>query len=274
MFKPFILFFAAAVFASPLSAEPSPKLVELVDALRLSDSLEIMVQEGTAYGDEIEAEMFAERGGARWQAMVASVYDLERMEDLMVGVLEDELDSADLDPLIEFFSSERGVKIVELEIAARRAMLDDGVDEAGRDRLARMRSEGDPRLDVLKEFEAVNELISWNVAGGLNANFAFFQGLVDGGAFPFEVTEEQMLADVWSQEEDLRAETADWLFSYLAFAYQPLNDADLRAYIDASATKEGRALNVAMFEGFDIVFRTISRELGLGAAQFIAGQDI
>ena len=57
-------------------------------------------------------------------------------------------------------------------------------------------------------------------------------------------------------------------------AYQPLSDADLTAYIDFSATAEGRMLNAALFASFDVLFVAVSEELGFAAARFAQGEDL
>tara|TARA_Y100000815_G_scaffold11722_1_gene10507 strand:- start:559 stop:1383 length:825 start_codon:yes stop_codon:yes gene_type:complete len=274
MFQRILPFIAFVTLALPLRADPAAQVDDLLAALRLPETLEVMAQEGTEYGGELEAEMFAGHGGARWQAMVARIYDVSRMEEIMREALEQELAGQDVAALTTFFASELGARIVELEISARRALLDDDVDAENRLKVEEMRADDDPRLELLEQFVTANELIEFNVVGGMNANYAFYRGLSDGGAFPFELSEEEMLADVWSQEDDVRQETEEWMYSYLSLAYEPLEDADLSAYITLSETPAGQALNRALFAGYDVVFRKISRELGLGAAQFMAGQDI
>jgi hypothetical protein len=259
--------------ALPLKAEPEA-LDPLIEALALHDILEIMRQEGLDYGEELRDEMFPGRGGDAWTATVARIYDGARMQQVMRRQMAQELDGTDLSPLLAFFTSETGARAISLEVTARRALLDNAVTEASYAALAEMRARDDPRLELLGRFVRVNDLLDSNVVGALNANYAFYLGLVDGGAFPFDVTEDQILADVWSQEAQIRLETEQWLFSYLAMAYDPLSDADLEAYIAISETPEGQALNRALFEAFDVLFRQISRELGLAAARQIAGEDI
>jgi len=266
--------FALVLFVLPARAEPPARLEELIAALRLDETLEVMAQEGIAYGNELEAEMFPGRGKARWQAMVTDIYDAARARQVMRETLGEALSGTDLDPLVMFFGGETGARIVGLELSARRALLDPDVEDASRETVERMRDAGDTRLGLLEVFVAVNDLVEMNVAGGLNANYAFYAGLVAGGAFPFDMSEEEMLAEVWSQEPELREETEAWLYSYLAMAYQPLSDAELQAYIALSETAEGQALNQALFAGFDVLFRQVSRDLGVGAAQFIQGEDI
>ena len=110
--------------------------------------------------------------------------------------------------------------------------------------------------------------------GAMNSNYAFYTGLLDGNALPRQLTEQQVLTDVWNQEEAIREDTTEWVYSYLMLAYRPLSDEDLEVYTALSETPEGRALNRALFAAFDEVFTGISRTLGLAAARFIAGRDI
>ncbi|MBN2907290.1 MAG: DUF2059 domain-containing protein [Rhodobacteraceae bacterium] len=258
----------------PARAQGPDGLEPLLQALALPDLVAIMREEGLSYGDELEDEMFPGRGGDRWDAAVADIYDGGRMEEVLRGALARELADTDLTPLTEFFTSPDGARIVSLELSARRALLDPEVEKASMQRLEEMQADGAPRLEMIEQFIAVNDLLETNVAGALNANYAFYTGLADGRAFDFELTEQQMLSDVWGQEPEIRTDTHDWLLSYLAMAYQPLSDDVLARYIALSQTPEGQALNAALFVGFDVAFTGISRQLGLAAAQFISGQDI
>lgn len=266
--------FTVLFLALPLRAEPEARLDALIDVLALPEVLDIMRQEGLLYGDELQQDLLAGRGGAQWRATVERIYDGGRMQGIIRSGMAKELSASDLGPLIAFFGSDRGRRIVGLEVSARRALLDPSVDEASRQTLEQMLLDEDPRIALLDRFIQSNDLLDSNVVGALNANYAFYLGLVDGGAFPFDISEEQVLTEVWSQEGDIRVETEEWLRSYLAMAYAPLPDSDIEAYIAISETAEGQALNRALFEAFDVAFRLISRELGLAAAQMIAGEDI
>ena len=164
--------------------------------------------------------------------------------------------------------------IVGLEVSARRALLDPAVEEASEDAAAIAAADSDPRLDLVAEFVEVNNLIETNVAGSLNSNLAFYEGLVDGRAFGGALTEEQILTDVWAQEADIRESTTDWLFSFLFMAYAPLEDADLEAYIAFSQTEAGEQINSAMFDSFEELFTGISRSLGRAAAAEMTTQEL
>ena len=120
----------------------------------------------------------------------------------------------------------------------------------------------------------MNNLVETNVAGALNTNLAFYYGLLDGGAFGGALTEDQILADVWSQEQEIRENTSEWIYSFLFMAYQPLEDEDLEAYIAFSETEAGEDLNRAMFASFDRLFEGISRSLGRAAANEMTAEEL
>jgi hypothetical protein len=182
--------------------------------------------------------------------------------------------SVHLPAIQAFFETTQGQQILTLETEARRSMLDQAVEDAAHARLEDMVQDSDPRLELLRKFAEANDLIESNVSGALNANLAFFKGMAEIDTLGEEITDEQMLSDVWSQEPDIRQETEDWLFPYLALAYGPLSDDALQDYLAFSQTDAGKALNVALFAAFDAVFTSISRDLGRAAARQLVGEDI
>jgi hypothetical protein len=137
-----------------------------------------------------------------------------------------------------------------------------------------MAQDMDPRLALIRDFAVAGDLIEMNVAGAMNANLAFYQGMADSGGAAAEMTEEEILSDVWGQEPQVRADTEEWLFPYLVMAYEPLSDEDLEAYTAFWESAAGKRLNTALFAAFDVVFTDISRDLGRAAARQMQGDDI
>jgi hypothetical protein len=112
------------------------------------------------------------------------------------------------------------------------------------------------------------------VASALNTNFAYVRGLQEGGALDPSVTESDVLADVWSQEPEIRAEATEWLYSFLLMAYGPASDEDIEALIAFSETEPGQAVNRAVFQAFDGLFEDISRELGQASAREMVTEEL
>ena len=265
----------------PVQATPAPeatlRVLQLSKTMQIGAILAVMREEGLDYGTTLEPELFPGKGGASWSAQVSRIYDVAAMQSqfdaALVKALANE-DATSLDVMEGFFSSDRGQRILMLEIEARRALLDEATEDAAKVNVEEMAAEGDPRLALIRKFAEANDLIEMNVAGALNANLAFFKGMAEAGAFDEEMTEDQMLSNVWSQEPEIRGETETWLYPYLALAYQPLSDDDMAAYLAFSDLDEGKALNTAVFEAFNELFTSISADLGRSAAKQMRGEDI
>ena len=265
---PFIL--AVATVALPANAATEAELDALYDAIGTPQMIEIMRVEGLAQADELQASMFPGRGG--WDAVASTIYDTDQMAANFRGEFDIALAKAEIEPLLAFFASDLGTRIIGLELSAREALLNEDVETAEQESYATLSDDDPERVALIEQFVSTNDLIELNVMGALNASLAFYTGLSDGGGF--EMSEDEMLREVWSQEPDVRSDTVGWLYSYAAMAYQPLPDADLEAYTELSETPAGRDLNRALFAGFDAVFNEISFALGRAASQFVQGDDI
>lgn len=264
----------ATVSLAQAEAADAEASAALFAALGLPDMIDIMREEGLVYGDEIATDLLSTTTNAKWKKTVSDIYDLDRMRGGAAAALTSALNGKDVDAMLAFFTSDLGREVIELETSARRALLDDAVDDAAKQVAGDALAEDTPRSRMVTEFVETNDLIDTNVVGAMNANFAFYMGLQDGGAFDAELTEDQILTDVNDQEPQIRQNTTEWVYGFLMLAYQPLSDQELQAYIDFSKTEAGQDLNVAMFDAFDQMFVTISRELGRASAQYMAGQDI
>ncbi|WP_136442472.1 DUF2059 domain-containing protein [Pacificoceanicola onchidii] len=245
---------------------------DLMRAVQIDEMIEIMRDEGLTYGEELAFDMFGGPGGAGWQATLKRIYDAEKMSALVRSTFIASFASTDAQPLVAFFESDKGVRIVGLELEARRAMVDDDVEAAARASFAELDGSDDPRLAQVQTFITANDLIEANVTGAMNASFQFYRGLVEGGAFA--MTEQDILADVWSQEAETRVDTREWLFAFMLLAYGPLEDGTMDAYIALSESPEGRALNRALFAGFNTMYDEVSYALGLAVAQQMRGEDL
>jgi|UPI00067C5AD7 hypothetical protein len=273
--------FAGGGFANPVplsltQQQAGPSVSALIKVLKIDDVIAVMQQEGLKYGKDMEAELFPEAGGATWTQGVALIYDGATMRARFEAAFSNQFAGAEAElPAIEgFFKTDLGQQILTLEVEARRSLMDEAVEDAAKARVEDMRAEEAPRMGALEAFSDANDLIEMNVMGAMNSNLAFLQGMGEVGALSEDMTQEDMLADVWGQEPDIRNETEGWIFPYLALAYGPLSDADFAAYLAFCETAAGQKLNAALFGAFDEVFSAISRDLGRAAARQMMGEDI
>lgn len=247
---------------------------ELYAVLQFDELIDVMREEGLSYGEQIATDMFGGRATGSWTTSVDQIYAADAMSETILSGLTDALNGKDIAPITAFFESDLGQEIVTLEIAARRAFLDEDVEEASNEAAALALIDETPRAQLLTEFVETNDLVETNVVGAMNANFAFYIGLMEGGGFAGSLSQDEILADVWSQEDDIRQNTTEWVYSYGMLAYQPLSDDDLQDYIAFSQTTPGQDLNAALFAAFDGMFEDISRALGRAASVEMIGDEL
>ncbi|GLS88644.1 hypothetical protein GCM10010873_36180 [Cypionkella aquatica] len=270
---------ALSLPAMPLHAQtlgPQPETSSLTQTLKIDALIAVMRSEGLANGKEMEADLFPGQGGAAWGVVLSRVYDTQRLHQIFDAALAKSLqnDPATQTAMREFFSAPLGQRILALEIDARKTLLDDKATAAAAAIWGRALNAKTPRAAQINRFAEVNDLVESNVMGAMNGNLAFYRGMNAAGAFPQPMPEDDMLADVWGQENDVRRDTVEWLYPFLMLAYQPLSDAELEQYIAFSTTPEGQKANAAVFTAFDAMFVQVSKELGQSAGRLMAGQDI
>lgn len=257
-----------------LNAQEDAGAEALFDILGMPEMIGIMRLEGLAYGETLAEDMLPDGATSQWNDAISAIYDEDQMLEQVRGAFTQALEGDDVAAMIDYYTGEPGSTIVELEVSARRALLDEVVEAASIEAAAIQMMDETPRYQMITEFITANDLIESNVAGGLNSSYAFYMGMIDGGAAPAGVTADTALQDVWAQEADIRASTTEWAYSFLLMAYQPLSDDELESYIVFSQTDAGKDLTAALFAAFDDVFNDISRELGLTSSRFMATQEL
>jgi hypothetical protein len=255
---------------APVSADPDARA--LADLLRMDEMIAVMQEEGVAFGLDLDRDMLDGQGGAYWADEVSRIYSQDRMVGAVQDALANSMDGPQRAKAAAFFGTALGQRILTLETSARVAMANVDVEEIARANFEMLDGSNDSRLQAITRFVTFNDLLERNVAGALSANYYFMVGLVEGGAS--KMGDEDIVAEVWSQEQETRDDTKGWLYGFLLMAYQPLSDADLQAYIDFSETPSGQALNAALFEGFDVGYRDISYDLGISVARFSGSRDL
>jgi len=276
LLAPALVLFCGLGGALPLRAGT---IAELEAALDLARTAAILSAEGVTQGADLEQSLFPDQGGARWAEVVAEIHEADRIHAELSIALAGALAQAppeEIDAMVGFFASDLGARIVDLELSARAALVDPAVQDLADLALEEARAAQVPELEQIGRFIAANDLIERNVMGAMNANVAFMRGLSDGGGVPgaAEEGEAAMLADIWAQEDALRAESEAWVWSFLNLAYDPLGTDEIARYVAFSESAAGVRLNSALFAAFDALFEMLSYELGHAAASMLAGERL
>ncbi|PWJ19368.1 DUF2059 domain-containing protein [Jannaschia seohaensis] len=247
---------------------------DLLTVTQMGPLMRIVATEGARHGISLERALFPGKGGEGWRREVARIQAPERLTPFIHESLAEILRPGDLKKAHAFYASDLGQRIVGREVYARRQMLDGSVEAEAKQASATLLAADAPRALLIDQLIDSLDLVATNVSGGMNANFAFYRGLADGGALAERLAETDMLAMVREQEPEIRTATLSWLRAYLMMAYTPLSDEELARYVAFARTDAGKRYNAAMFEGFGRVFESTSYELGRAAARYMVATDI
>lgn len=235
---------------------------DLWDLLAMPEMVSILHDEGVRMAAEAAVDILGHEGGQRWDSAVQAIYEETALSAEVHAAFEQHFAALDLTALSAFYKDDEIQQIIQHEIAARRAFMDLGGEQAARERW--LRGENPEQLDnMIRDHIEHNDLIELNVMGALNSNFAFLSALSQ--SLPDAVghmTEHDILSQVWMQEVAIRTDTTEWMYAYLHTAYKDIDSDILERYVAFLTSPSGRALNNAVFAAFDTVYVRLSSDLG------------
>ena len=270
MHRSFTILPLLGLLAGPVFADA--RGIVLMDVMRLQEAAQILRAEGLEHAQGLNEDMLAGQGGDGWQVQVNAIYDPARMVETVRSSIEAQFVDISMEDAISFYTGDLGSEIVSLENSARAAISDETIEAVARAQYEEIAGTDDPRLALIETLITEGGMIDRNVTSAMNSNYQFMRGLSEGGAM--EMTQDEMLADVAAQQEEITEDTTGWLYGYMLMAYSPLTDAELQAYIDFSRTQAGQAINRGLFEGFGAAYAEISYGLGRALSLNMTAQEL
>lgn len=250
----------------------------LMSTIQLEQMLNVMIEEELGFGEDLRADMLPEVTSARWSRELRAGLSLSVLKPMFVAAFSQALSGADtrnahLTAEIAALGADPVMaKAIDLEVKARRLLLDPDVEAAAFEQAAK--SEKTKRYKDLANYIEALDLVEINVAGSLNSNLVFYREMVRGGAFPYEVTEQEMLGDVAAEADSMRQEIGEWLTAYLYMAYAPMSDVEFARFSKLGLSAAGRAFYHASDRGYDAVFAHNSKVMGAMVAGHLAGEAL
>lgn len=270
LFAALMVWLSCVAGIAAVAEQPARTDAALREVLRLREISETLSREGLAYGAAIEDEVLGGQGGAYWSRNVGTIYAPDRIENALGAALEAGLDNSSRMDILAFFDTELGQRILRLENEARVVIADPDLEAAAIESFATV-SDTD-RAQAIRRFVQVNALVDYNVRGTQISNFEFQRGILKASGDP--VDEVSLARIIDAQEDEVRRSVSEWIHAYLLLAYAPLTAAELASYITFSESPSGRALNRALFAGFESLYREISADLGRAAGRALNASEL
>lgn len=175
--------------------------------------------------------------GRQYSKLAEKVFDPDSMRgralDILVAVMPEELVDAGAD----FYASDLGQRLVEVENAAH---MTPGKDKfaAGQDLVQDMMTSNPTRLDL---FSAMDEAIGSADTGQkaiIEIQLRFLMAAMAAGALPEGPSESELRGLLTAQAKENESQSALYGLISNAYTYRDIPDADLQAYVDALRTPE------------------------------------
>ncbi|MFL4471159.1 DUF2059 domain-containing protein [Tateyamaria armeniaca] len=250
-----------ALILSASNALASPETDRLVDALGIPALIAAFSIEGMENGASINDGFLNGQGGSVWAETVRRLYDPARLEEEVRSAFAATLDDQTAAQALLFFESDLGTRIVDLEVQARNAMLNDDLEEAAK-------SAPSAASASITEFLEIRNLVERNADAAMAAQVAFFAGMAETS------NQNDPLPDTEAQRALILAETERWLRGYYALAQSPLSADDVAIYTAFWETEVATALDDALFDAFGNSYATLSFGLGQAAGRLLPQNDL
>lgn len=233
----------------------------LIDAMGVPELIVAFVTEGLDAGRSIDDAFLDGQGGDVWADTVQRLYDPARMEAELRTVMAEELDPAVAEQALLFFESDLGARIINLEVQARQAFLDETVENAAK-------AAPTAQAEAVTEYLASRNLIERNTDVGVAAQAAFLQGLAEAsGRLGDPPDMDQLRARI-------QGDTESWLRGYNALVQSAMTEDEIDIYTAFWDTEVGEAVDDALFLAFGQSYTTLSYGLGQAAGRLLPQNEL
>ena len=230
--------FAALVMTAMTVVQPAQATVQ--DTERLEEFLEITGFDVALESIRLSAEsaplmlgLEADAFGARWTRLADDVFDTGLMHDEAIGILSQTLDDEMLSHAVDFYTSDLGRRLVEVENASHLEEDDDLKQEAGEAIVAGLVRIGSPRLEEIKRLNAATGSEDASVHAIHEVQVRFLMAAAVAGVIELQMDEKDLRENLERQEGELRRSLQLSALSGSAYTYQAFSDDEISDYADA-----------------------------------------
>ncbi|WP_299612744.1 DUF2059 domain-containing protein [uncultured Tateyamaria sp.] len=233
----------------------------LIDAMGLPEIIAAFATEGIKAGQSIDESFLNGQGGDVWADTVLRLYDVARMENELRTAMAEELDAEVAEQALLFLESDLGVRIIDLEVQARQAFIDESVEAAAK---ASPSAQGDPVTDYIVS----RDLIERNVDVAVAAQAAFLEGFSEASGRLDD------LPDMDQLRARILVDTESWLRGYNALVQSAMTEDEIDIYTAFWDTEVGEAVDDALFVAFGQSYTTLSYALGQAAGRLAPQNEL
>ena len=187
----------------------------------------------SAEGAPLMLGMQPDAFGADWARLTGQVFETARMHADAVDILEETLAPDDLVHAAEFYASDLGARLVEIENAAHLHPDSDKKQAEGRQIVADLVARSDPRVAIFQRMNAAIGSEDSAVRAVEEIQVRFLMAAAAAGVIELRMDESDLREALAEGRAALRAELAISALAGAAWTYRDISDDDLILYAEA-----------------------------------------
>lgn len=222
---------AIVTIAKPSDAQNTDRLEAFLSATGFDVALESMKLTASSAPAMIGVE--AENFGLQWTALVADIFDAQKMHDMAIDILSQTLEDDLMIHAVDFYTSDLGARLLVVENASHMKDDDELKAESGQAIVAGLVQIGSPRLEELKRLNDAVGSEDASIHAIQEVQVRFLMAAAAAGVIELRMDETDLRENLKRQEGEMRRNMKVNSLAASAYTYQSFSDDEISAYADA-----------------------------------------
>ncbi len=171
--------------------------------------------------------------GSDWTRLTEEVFDTQLMHETAVSILEETLSDEALAHAVEFYASDLGQRLVEVENAAHLNEDEEAKQQEGQEIVAGLVQDGSPRVEQLKRMNNAIDASGTSLRALQEIQLRFLLAASASGVIDLQLDADELRLMLRQNEAGMRQALQLSALAGAAYTYQDFSDAEVEAYAEA-----------------------------------------
>ncbi len=171
--------------------------------------------------------------GSDWTRLTEEVFDTELMHETAVSILEETLSDEALAHAVEFYASDLGQRLVEVENAAHLNEDEEAKQQEGQEIVAVLVQDGSPRVEQLKRMNNAIDASGTSLRALQEIQLRFLLAASASGVIDLQLEADELRLMLRQNEAGMRQALQLSALAGAAYTYQDFSDEEVEAYAEA-----------------------------------------
>ncbi|MGJ5619159.1 DUF2059 domain-containing protein [Sulfitobacter sp. MF3-043] len=177
--------------------------------------------------------MQAEDFGSEWSRLVREVFATDIMHDMALEILGNTLSDAQLTHAADFYASDLGKRLVEVENKSHMIEEDGLKSESGTEIIDGLVRIGSPRVALLNRLNSASNAEDTSIRAIQEVQIRFLLAAAAAGVIELRMEEPDLREAMRNQQDELRTSIRANALATSAYTYQAFSDDEVATYADA-----------------------------------------